>query len=105
MPDAGATIAALQAVTGRTVEVMTGKPSQWMGKVVLERLQSAPEHCVLVGDRRETDVAFGKRLGMTTIEVQRAPRQGSADNPKQLPQPDFVIPSLCNLPEVLAGMG
>ena len=65
-PDAGAIIAAIEACTSTQVELVAGKPSEYMSRAVLDRLQLPAEQCLLVGDRLETDIAMGQAAGMAT---------------------------------------
>src|SRR5262249_33051508 len=60
IPDAAGMIAAVEAVTGRRVEPVVGKPSPIMLSEALGRLQLPASACAVVGDRLETDVAMGK---------------------------------------------
>ena len=62
-------MAAVEAVTGQTVEVVVGKPSPIILEVALQRLGVAAGDCVIVGDRLETDIVMGKRHGLTTVLV------------------------------------
>ena len=54
IPDAGATIAALEHLTGRQVEILGGKPSPLMMQVAAETLQLSPDRC-LAGGRPSGD--------------------------------------------------
>ena len=88
--DAGATIAALEALLRRRIDGVIGKPSPIMVGVVAERLKLPPEACLIVGDRLETDIAMGKAAGMATALVltgvtDRARLRESAI------QPDYVL--------------
>ena len=67
--DAGATIAALEALLHRRIDGVIGKPSAIMINTVLQHLQLPPAACLMVGDRLETDVAMGKKGGMATALV------------------------------------
>ncbi|RME85161.1 MAG: HAD family hydrolase, partial [Caldilineae bacterium] len=69
IPDAGATIAALEHITGRRLELLAGKPSPLIVQVALERLGLPAERCVMVGDRLETDIRMGQEAGMRTAVV------------------------------------
>ncbi|MBN1563063.1 MAG: HAD-IIA family hydrolase, partial [Anaerolineae bacterium] len=69
IPDAGATITALEHLTGRKLELLAGKPSQLIMDVALRRLDLAPEQCMMVGDRLETDMLMGQQAGMLTAAV------------------------------------
>lgn len=69
IPDCAGMIAAVEAVTGRTVEIVVGKPSPIILEVALASLGVAAADCVVVGDRIETDIVMGKRLGLATVLV------------------------------------
>jgi NagD protein len=101
LPDCAAMLAAVEACTGRTAEVVTGKPSRWMGEALLERLGVPPERAALVGDRVTTDVAMGQRLGMAGVLV-----LSGATTPGDLAaspvHPDYVIQGLADLVPVLS---
>ncbi|KUO41309.1 MAG: hypothetical protein AVW06_01460 [Hadesarchaea archaeon DG-33-1] len=98
-PGAGATIGALVGSSGKQPKVVIGKPSPHMIKISLEVLSSTPKKAAIVGDKLDTDVLVGKRVGLTTIlvltgissrrDVKRARGTEMA--------PDFVIESLKDL--------
>jgi HAD superfamily hydrolase (TIGR01457 family) len=69
IPDCAGMIAAVEAVTGKTVELVVGKPSRLMLEVALEVLGLPASETVIVGDRIETDVTMGKALGLGTVLV------------------------------------
>jgi HAD superfamily hydrolase (TIGR01450 family) len=69
IPDCAGMIAAVEAVTGRRVEAIVGKPSPLMLEAALGVLGVVPAEAVMVGDRLETDVVMGKRLGVATVLV------------------------------------
>ena len=69
IPDCAGMIAAVEAVTGHAVEVVVGKPSPIILEIALERLGVPAAECAIVGDRLETDIAMGKRLGLATVLV------------------------------------
>jgi len=69
IPDCAGMIAAVEAVTGHAVEVVVGKPSPIILEIALERLGVLAAECAIVGDRLETDIAMGKRLGLATVLV------------------------------------
>jgi arabinose operon protein AraL len=99
LPDAGALIAALTAATGRTPEMVVGKPSNFLGAELLRELQIAPERVVVVGDRPETDVLLGRRMGARAVLVATG-----ASKPDLLPSehtPDARISSVAELPACL----
>jgi HAD superfamily hydrolase (TIGR01450 family) len=69
IPDCAGMIAAVEAVTGRSVEIVVGKPSPIILAVALQALGVAAGDCVIVGDRIETDIAMGRRQGLATVLV------------------------------------
>ena len=101
VPDAGGTIAALEHMTGRQLELLAGKPSSLIVDVALARLGLPPERCLMVGDRLETDILMGQQAGMVTASVLTgASTQTEAEalaNP-----PDFILDSIGDLPDALA---
>jgi ribonucleotide monophosphatase NagD (HAD superfamily) len=100
IPDARATIAALEHITGRTPEQLAGKPSALMMQVALDRLDLRPERCMLVGDRLETDMLMGRQAGMqTAVVLTGASRRADIDQMAQ--PPDFVLETIGDLPLLL----
>jgi phosphoglycolate/pyridoxal phosphate phosphatase family enzyme len=68
-PDAAAVIAAIEACTGHQVEAVVGKPSAYMAGAILDMLGLPAEHCLMIGDRLETDVLMGIEAGMPAALV------------------------------------
>ncbi len=96
IPDCAGMTAAVEAVTGRTVEAVVGKPSPLMLEVALASLGLTARECVIVGDRIETDIVMGKRLGLATVLVLSGITR--ADDPRIAEiGPDLVLPSLREL--------
>jgi len=69
IPDCGANIAAVEACSDRKIDVVVGKPSDIMLKVILEDIGEPAERVLLTGDRLETDMRMGRRAGMGTALV------------------------------------
>jgi HAD superfamily hydrolase (TIGR01450 family) len=98
IPDCAGMIAAVEAVTGHTVEVTVGKPSSIILDVALAALGVAADDCVMVGDRLETDIVMGKGRGLTTVLVLSGITR--ADDPRIAEvKPDAVIGSIRELIE------
>jgi phosphoglycolate/pyridoxal phosphate phosphatase family enzyme len=96
IPDAGGTIAALEHMTGRKLELLAGKPSALMIRVALEMLDLPPRSCMMVGDRLETDIHMGQTAGMfTTVTLTGASNRQQAE--ALSPAPDFIVSSLLEL--------
>lgn len=95
-PDAGGTIALLEATTGKKVGVVVGKPSRIMVDEILGHLGHPPAACLMVGDRLETDVAMGRAAGMATALVLTGVtrREELAAAPVR---PDYVLESIQDL--------
>lgn len=69
IPDAGATLAMLEYLSGRKVELVAGKPSQLIIQAALDILSLHASSCLLIGDRMETDIRMGIEAGMKTALV------------------------------------
>ena len=96
IPDCAGMIAAVEAVTGRTVETIVGKPSPIILEVALKALGVSASEAVMVGDRLDTDILMGKRLGLGTVLVLSGIT--TADDPRIAElRPDLVLPSIKEL--------
>jgi arabinose operon protein AraL len=89
-------IAAVEAVTDRRVETIVGKPSPIMLEVALAALGVTAAECVMVGDRIETDIVMGKRLGLTTVLVLTGITRAGDPRIAEV-APDLVLPSIVEL--------
>jgi arabinose operon protein AraL len=101
IPDAGATIAALEHITGRQVELVAGKPSPLITRFALERLGLAADRCMMVGDRLETDIRMGQEAGMVTAVVLTGASKPE-DVALMASPPDFVLRNLGDLPALIS---
>jgi 4-nitrophenyl phosphatase len=68
VPGGGAVLAAISAASD-CQPLIIGKPESWMFRIALERMQLQPDETASLGDRLETDIAGGQRLGLKTILV------------------------------------
>jgi phosphoglycolate/pyridoxal phosphate phosphatase family enzyme len=93
IPDCAGMMATVEAVTSKSVEVVVGKPSPIILQVALATLGVAATDCAIVGDRIETDIVMGKRLGLATVLVLSGVT--APDDPRigEL-RPDLVLPSV-----------
>ena len=96
VPDCAGMIAAVEAVTDRTVETIVGKPSPIILEVALAALGVPAAEAVIVGDRIETDIVMGKRLGLATVLVLSGITQLVHPRIADL-RPDLVLDSLADL--------
>ncbi|MBI2156929.1 MAG: HAD-IIA family hydrolase [Candidatus Rokubacteria bacterium] len=96
IPDCAGMTAAVEAVTGVNVEIIVGKPSPIMLHVGLERLGLPATECAIVGDRIETDIVMGKRLGLATVLVLSGITRAGDPRIAEI-APDLVLPSVREL--------
>lgn len=96
IPDAGATIAALEHISGREVELVAGKPSLLVMQVASQRLGLEPGRIMMVGDRLETDIYMGQRAGMQTAVLLTGVTHRS-DIQGMVRPPDYVLENLGEL--------
>jgi len=96
IPDCAGMIAAVEAVTGKRVEVIVGKPSPIILKVALDRLDVTAPDCVIVGDRLDTDITMGKTAGLATVIVLTGVTPPGHPNIATL-QPTLVLPTIRHL--------
>jgi len=102
VPHTAAVIGALRGCTGRSVECMTGKPSPLSAEAALARLGCAPGEAMIVGDGLDTDIALGRNAGLRSVLLLSGvtQRKDLLDSPLQ---PDYVLDSLADLPDLLRG--
>lgn len=100
IPDAGATIQALETITGRKVELIAGKPSGLILEHAGETLGLPPDRCMMVGDRIETDIRMGIEAGMhTALMLTGITRREQIEQSDV--QPEFVLEKLADLLNVI----
>lgn len=66
IPGNGALLASIEAATG-VEAIVTGKPSQLLGEMVIEKYDMNKARTCVLGDRVDTDVALGKAAGVNTM--------------------------------------
>jgi len=99
-PGAGAIIKALEASTHKKA-LLLGKPHSFGLKIIMKSKGYQPADTILVGDRLETDILAGKKLGITTVLV-----LSGITNQKMVQKippshlPDYIIQSLSELPSL-----
>lgn len=67
-PGAGAIVAAIEACSGVSPRVF-GKPEPDFADLILRNSDHKLEDCIVVGDRLDTDIALGQRIGCRTYLV------------------------------------
>lgn len=93
IPDTGAILSSIEAASQQKAAVMIGKPSSYYAEKSLQLLDVDHSSCLMIGDRLETDILFGKLNGMKTALVltgiSTRENIGKADI-----VPDYIWPSL-----------
>jgi HAD superfamily hydrolase (TIGR01458 family) len=100
--DTGGWVRLLEYATGQTARVL-GKPSPELFTAPLEALGRGADTALVVGDDLEADIGGGQAAGAATVLV----RSGKGDHPHPGPdpaaEPDAVIDSVADLPDLLQG--
>lgn len=101
--DAGPFVAALEYATG-TEATLVGKPSPAFFRTAARQAGVAMDGLAVVGDDVETDVRGARDAGLVAVQV-RTGKFNSARNAELPPelQPDLVIDSIRDLPDLLRG--
>ncbi|WP_256686354.1 HAD-IIA family hydrolase [Halococcus qingdaonensis] len=100
VPGSGAIIRAIAGVAEREPDIIVGKPSDHALSAACSGLAAAPEDCLVVGDRLDTDIAMGARGGFETVLV----RTGTTDDDTLATSditPDHVLDSLGEIERIL----
>ena len=97
VPGNGAQLAALETAT-RLSPVVVGKPEPEMYREAMRRMAASPDTTAVLGDRLDTDIEGGVRLGLTSLLVLSGIATATmlADSPVK---PDLVF---AGLPELTA---
>jgi len=95
VPGNGAQVAALITATDIT-PVMAGKPGPLLYERALARMGTSPEETLVIGDRLDTDILGGLRLGMPTALVLSGITQAD-ELPSSPIHPDVVFDDLAAL--------
>ena len=100
LPGGGAIVAAIEIATGKH-PIVIGKPQDYMVKKVLETRRWNPRETVVVGDRLETDILLGNRLGMiTALVLTGITNREMAEKAVEDLKPTYILDSIRNLKEI-----
>lgn len=100
IPDSGAVSAFVTASTG-IVPTYFGKPYVQTIHMICEATGTDRKDMVIFGDRLYTDIALGKRHGVTSVLVLSGEtKQPDVDRAKEEDRPDFIFPSLAEVGEL-----
>ncbi|GGF74107.1 acid sugar phosphatase [Paenibacillus albidus] len=96
IPDTWAMTKAIEAASCSQVAEIIGKPSAYYAAKVLEWSGMAPERCLMVGDRMDTDIQFGVNHGIRTALVLTGVT-AAADLEQYSIRPDYIWSSLAEM--------
>lgn len=68
MPGGGCMVSAIITAVGKEPHVI-GKPETYALRKILDQTQTPPERAIVVGDRLDTDIVAGNRVGAQTVLV------------------------------------
>jgi 4-nitrophenyl phosphatase len=103
VPEAGATLAALQAATGIS-PVVIGKPARPLFDLAVQRLRSQRIETAILGDRLETDIRGGQQAGLKTVLVTTGIDDEDSVRQKVI-EPDLVVRDLDMLVDLWESVG
>ncbi len=95
-PDAASVIAAIEACTNHPVEAVVGKPSRYMLEAALGLLDLPVTHCLVTGDRLETDIIMGNLSGMDSALALTGATDNASLEASSI-QPTYVLNNLSGL--------
>jgi HAD superfamily hydrolase (TIGR01450 family) len=101
LPGGGALVAPFAVATGKQ-PLFIGKPQPLLYKMAAERIGVSLDHCLMIGDRPDTDIAGAARLGMKTALVRTGRFAPGEPYPVGLPSPDWDLDSLTELSQMLS---
>ncbi len=100
-PGTGPMVKAVAYATG-VEPLVTGKPSDWAGRMAARLLGIPVERTLMVGDQLATDIAMGRAAGMATaLVLTGTASRADAEQAEDGERPDVVIESIAELPELL----
>ncbi len=95
IPGAGSIQAAIEAATD-VKAIIAGKPSPALFEFALARLGTTPQETLVVGDRLETDILGGQKVGCKTAAVLSGVLTKEEAQAWQ-PKIDIIVPELADL--------
>jgi phosphoglycolate/pyridoxal phosphate phosphatase family enzyme len=104
IPGGGTMVVAIEYATGRTPRLI-GKPEPYALERILALAGARPSDAVMVGDRTDTDIRVGRRVGLTTVLTLTGVttwEQAAVAPPEE--QADYIISTLEELPPILAAL-
>ncbi|XP_045617524.2 glycerol-3-phosphate phosphatase [Procambarus clarkii] len=107
-PGTGCFVRCVETVAERAPIIM-GKPSEMMFSVISEKYKLDPSRTLMIGDRSNTDILFGKKCGLHTLVVLSGVTQmsdlqnwaASSDEEKHKLIAEYYLPQLGDLVTLL----
>jgi len=97
LPGGGSIVAAVEASTGVTPRTI-GKPEPHTLQWILDTAKCPPDQCLVVGDRLDTDIALGRKLGtQTALVLTGVSTRAEAESAPLDRRPDYIWPDLSAL--------
>jgi arabinose operon protein AraL len=93
IPDTGTFIAALEAATGKPIDLVVGKPSLIAAEAAARHLGLDYQSCFMIGDRLETDIKMGNDAGMKSVLVLTGVSTEEMAAQVSSP-PTYIVPSI-----------
>ena len=103
LPGGGALLAPFAIAAGVEPTVI-GKPQPLLYEMAMAQLHCDAEHCLMIGDRPDTDIAGAVALGMHTALVRSGRFQPGEQWPDGIPAPDWDVNDLDSLGAQLVGV-
>lgn len=103
VPDSGAIAAAVVASTG-AIPTFMGKPYRETVEMISEITGEDKDSMIIFGDRLYTDIATGKRHGITAALVLTGETtEADVEAASEEERPDIILPSLAEADEIMFG--
>jgi len=96
-------VQAIATASGRQPDIVCGKPSETLARHLLSSRNMDPATTCMVGDRTDTDMEFGRSVGMYTLFVESGTmtrEEACSAEPRQ--RPHFTAPSIAVLADLYA---
>ncbi len=100
IPDCAGMTGAIEAVTGKKVEVIVGKPSSITVEMILNTVKLEPTECLMIGDRLSTDIGMGKNGGLSTALVLTGVTKREDLKTAEI-EPDYTLDSIEDLLQMI----
>lgn len=101
--DIGAFVSGLEYASGKTARIL-GKPSADFFALALESMGTRPSDVLLIGDDVDSDVGGAQSYGIRGALVKTGKYRAEYVEKSSI-LPDFILPSIADLPALLDGLG